>query len=288
MLSSVSVINDEAARGGGSSPTTEQMRQSAIGYINAQRRIVTATDYEKRILSMPAKYGTVYRAFVVKDDAINYIKKMNDYSSRVNSHQSSGTDPESGEQVWLGSLDPEDDINLVANEPLNTNVNLYVLGLNSDRRITTLNDDVKSNIKQFLKGYRMLTDRINIVDAFRVSVGVDYSIVVYKGFNNSDVLVRCSDVVRKYFDIDKWQINQPIIVDDLLVQIAGVNGVQAVTRLELVNKYQQKHGSDYAPYTYKLTGDGGAQKNRIIYPSADPCIFELRYPQTDIVGNAVQ
>jgi hypothetical protein len=99
------------------------------------------------------------------------------------------------------------------------------------------------------------------------------------------VLVRCSDTIRKYFDIDNWQINQPIITDDLRVQIAGVNGVQAVTRLEFINKYQQRHGSDYASYTYDLDHN---QNNRIIYPSADPCIFEIRYPQTDIVGNAVQ
>jgi hypothetical protein len=25
-----------------------------------------------------------------------------------------------------------------------------------------------------------------------------------------------------------------------------------------------------------------------VYPSVDPCIFELRYPQNDIVGTALQ
>jgi len=268
MLSSVTVINDEAASGGGSPPSVEQIRQSAMGYINAQSRIVTSTDYEKRVLSMPAKYGTVHKAFVIKDDAINAVVK---YTKE--------------EQQSIESIDPEDDVNYVDDSPINTNINLYVLGLDSNNRLTTINNSVKLNIKQFLKGYRILTERINIVDAFRVCIGINYSIVVYKGSNTTDTLVRCSDTIRKYFNIDDWQINQPIITDDLLVKIANVDGVQSVTNLTFVNKWQQQDGSDYPTYSYNIAAN---TKDRVIYPSADPCIFELRYPQTDIVGSAVQ
>ena len=70
-----------------------------------------------------------------------------------------------------------------------------------------------------------------------------------------------------------------------MVEIAKVEGVQAVPSLTFNNKYQQRDGSDYATYTYNLEGN---TKDRIVYPSADPCIFELRYPQTDIVGTAQQ
>ena len=268
MLSSVTVTNDEAASGGGSPPSVEQIRQSAMGYINAQGRIVTSTDYEKRVLSMPAKYGTVHKAFVIKDDAINAVVK---YTKE--------------EQQGIESIDPEDDINYVDDSPINTNINLYVMGLDSNNRLSTINNSVKLNIKQFLKGYRILTERINIVDAFRVSIGINYSIVVYKGSNTTDTLVRCTDTIRKYFNIDDWQINQPIIKDDLLVKIANVDGVQSVTTLTVVNKHQQQDGSDYAIYKYNIAAN---TKDRVIYPSADPCIFELRYPQTDIVGSAVQ
>ena len=268
MLSSVTITNDEAASGGGSPPSVEQIRQAAMGYINAQGRIVTSIDYEKRVLSMPAKYGTVHKAFVIKDDAINAVVK---YTKEA--------------QQGIESIDPEDDVNYVDNSPINTNINLYVMGLDSNNRLSTINNSVKLNIKQFLKGYRILTERINIVDAFRVSIGINYSIVVYKGSNTTDTLVRCSDTIRKYFNIDDWQINQPIIKDDLLVKIANVDGVQSVTNLTFTNKYQQQDGSDYARYSYNIAAN---TKDRVIYPSADPCIFEVRYPQTDIVGSAVQ
>ena len=268
MLSSVTVTNDQAASGGGSAPTVEQIRQSAMGYINAQSRIVTATDYEKRVLSMPEKYGTIHKAHVIKDDAITAVTNFTQE-----------------ETLLVNSLDPDDDIAYVENNPINTNINLYLLGIDSNQRLMTVNNAVKSNVKHFLKGYKMLTDRINILDAFRVSIGVEYGIMVYKGFSTADVLVRTSDRIRRYFDLDKWQINQPLIKDDLLVEIAKMDGVQTVTKLQIFNKWQQQHGSDYATYSYDIPAN---TIEGVIYPSADPCIFELRYPQTDIIGTAVQ
>ena len=143
MMSSVTVTNDQAASGGGTAPTVEQIRQSAMGYINAQGRIVTASDYEKRVLSMPAKYGTIHKAFVIKDDAITAITNFTQE-----------------ETVSVTSLDPDDDINYVENNPINTNINLYLLGIDANQKLVTVNNAIKSNVKQFLKGYKMLTDRI--------------------------------------------------------------------------------------------------------------------------------
>jgi len=268
MVSSITVTNDEPAAGGLDAPSIEQIRQSAIGFVNAQGRVVTSQDYEKRILSMPSKYGAVAKAFAIKDDAINNIRSQTEVSEQT-----------------LSTLDPEDDVLYVDNRPENTNVNLYVLGYDNDQRLTILNNTVKSNIKKFLKGYKILTDRVNILDAFRVSIGINYSVVVYKGYNVHDVLAQCSDSLVQYFNIDNWEINQPIIIDDVLLQIARVDGVQSVTSLDFVNKYQQKDGRDYASHTYDLQFN---TTDRIIYPSADPCIFELRYPQNDIVGTGRQ
>jgi hypothetical protein len=268
MVSSITVINEEAATGGLNSPTTEQLRQSAIGFVNAQGRIVTSQDYEKRILSMPSKYGAIAKAFAMRDSAISDIDKFNNTEGVT-----SGID---------------DDIIYVDDDPVNNNINLYMLGYDSDRRLISLNNDVKLNVKKFLKGYRMMTDRINILDAFRVSIGVNYTIVTYRGFNSYEVLAKCSDAVAQYFNIDNWNINQPILIDDLLLTIARIEGVQSVTTIDVVNKWQQKHGRDYAPYRYDVSTEGGNRSNNIVYPSVDPCIFELRYPQNDIVGTALQ
>jgi hypothetical protein len=100
-----------------------------------------------------------------------------------------------------------------------------------------------------------------------------------------DVLARSIDTIQQFFDIDKWVINQPIIIADLIYQIGSVEGVQNVGKVEIFNKYLFKDGLDYHPYRYDIAD---ATMNGVVYPSLDPSIFELRYPQNDIIGNATQ
>jgi len=271
MVSSITVINDEPANGGLDSLSTEQLRQAAIGFVNSQGRVVTTQDYEKRVLSMPSKYGAIAKAFAMKDAQVSSIDEFTEIANRT------------GDTISI-----DDDIRYVKDDPVNNNINLYVLAYDSDKKLVSLNNQVKFNLKKFLSGYRMITDRINILDAFRVSIGVNYTIVVYKGYNSYEVLAKCSDEISKYFNIDNWEINQPILLDDLLLHIAKIDGVQSVSSIDIVNKYQQRDGRDYAPYSYNVSATGGNRSNNIIYPSADPCIFELRYPQNDIVGTALQ
>lgn len=266
--SSISITNDEPASGGADVPDLEEMRNSAMGYINSQARIVTTLDYQNRVLSMPAKYGTVSKAFVVRDDHINKIQEF--------------TQQQVASEL---TLEPCDDVKYVEDNPINTNINLYVMGYDADKRLAVLNCTVKDNIKEFLNNYRILTDRINILDAFTVNISVNYSIVVYNGYQLHDVLARASDKVREFFDIDNWQINQPIVISDLWLEIAKVEGVQSITNVQIGNKYNLSNGSDYSIYAYDIDAN---TKEGVVYPSADPCVFELRYPQDDIIGTATQ
>jgi len=172
------------------------------------------------------------------------------------------------------------------NDPVQPNaINLYVLGYNRNKKLTTLNSAVKENVALYLDQYRVLTDEINILDGFVVNIGVEFDILVFKNFVIRDVLARCIDTIKEYFDIDKWSIQQPIILSDLTLQLALVEGVQSVRDLRVFNRYQFKDGLDYQNYRYDIdeaTVDG------IIYPSLDPCIWEVRYPDRDVIGNATQ
>ena len=67
--------------------------------------------------------------------------------------------------------------------------------------------------------------------------------------------------------------------------MGSVDGLQTVNSIQIVNKFQQQNGRDYAPYSYSIQSN---TTDNIVYPSADPCIFELRYPQHDIVGTGRQ
>jgi hypothetical protein len=267
-VSSVAITNEEPATGGGSVETVEEIRQNALAFFNAQNRVVTDKDYIVRSLSMPPKFGSVAKVFVIRDEQINALASQNPADLIVNNDE-----------------DPFNNRRYVDDPVAPNSINLYVLGYNSAGNLTTLNTLVKKNLAKYLEQYRVLTDDVNILDAFVVNIGVDFNIVVYKNYNMNDVLARCIDAVKDFFDIQKWQINQPIIMNDLRLTIGSVEGVQTVTNVTISNKYLFKDGKDYQEYRYPISE---ATVDDIIYPSLDPCIFELRYPDTDIIGNARQ
>jgi hypothetical protein len=268
VVSSVAINNEEPATGGGSVETIEEIRQNALAFFNGQNRVVTDKDYLVRTYAMPPKFGTVAKAFVIRDEQINALATQNEADLIVNVDE-----------------DPFNNRRYVQ-DPVSPNAtNIYVLGYNASEKLTTLNTLVKKNLATYLEQFRVLTDDVNILDAFVVNVAVQFNIVVYRHYNMNDVLARCIDAVKDFFDIQKWQINQPIIMNDLRLTIGSVEGVQTVTNVNITNKYFFKDGRDYQEYRYPISE---ATVDDIIYPSLDPCIFELRYPDTDIVGNARQ
>ena len=240
---SIAVNNTEAARGGGAGETTEEIRQNAMANFNAQQRTVTKDDYLIRTLSMPPQLGRVAKAYITQDDQISPLT----------------TEP-----------------NRIPN-PLA--LNLYTLGYNSNKNLINLNTATKTNLSTYLEQYRMLTDAINIKNAFIINFSLDFEITTFKNFNNQEVVLNCISEIKSYFNIDKWQVNQPIIISEIENLIAGVTGVQTVEKVELKNKNGTISG--YSQYKYDFMG---ATKKGIIYPSLDPSIFELKYPNTDIKG----
>jgi hypothetical protein len=129
----------------------------------------------------------------------------------------------------------------------------------------------------------MVTDAINIRDAYYINIGLNFDIITLSGYANKDVLTSCISVLQDHFNIDKWQINQPIILSDIQSKLLQVRGVQSVVKLEVINK-QDSTGNTYSQYGYDISG---ATRNGIIYPSLDPAIFEIRFPNTDIQGRVV-
>ena len=161
-------------------------------------------------------------------------------------------------------------------------LNLYVLSLNSQGQLDYASSTLKSNLRTYLSQYRMIGDNIEIRDAFIINIGVDFDIIVLPEYNNSEVLLACITALQDYFRIDKWQINQPILLRDLYILLDKISGVQTVKTISISNKAGNTLG--YSQYAYDITG---ATQNQVIYPSLDPSIFEIRYPNTDIKGKVV-
>jgi hypothetical protein len=122
-----------------------------------------------------------------------------------------------------------------------------------------------------------LTDAINIKDAFVVNVGINFDVVVRPNYTGRDVLIQCNNLLQSYFDIRKWNINQPIDLSNLYTLLDQVKGVQTVQKIEVVNLA----GGEYSQYAYDISG---ATRSNTVYPSYDPMIFEVKFPTTDIKG----
>ena len=159
-------------------------------------------------------------------------------------------------------------------------VNLYLLGYDSKKHLTSLNKAVKENVKTHLSEYRMLTDGVNLLDGFVINIGVDFEIMTYNSYNKREVLLQCITEVQKYFNIDDWTFNTPINVSELELVIAGVEGVLSVPKCQIVNKC----GGVYSKHKYNIES---ATKGKMVYPSLDPSVFELKYPGKDIKGRVV-
>lgn len=269
---SLAVNNPEPATGGKGADSVEEIRQNTLAFFNAQNRLVTAPDYIARVHAMPPRFGGVAKAFVIEDDQLTAVE-----AARVTDVKTSANLPQitPGDQFVLDNGKPRV-------------INLYVLGFDHNRRLQALNDQTKYNLKQYLSTYKILTDEVQILDAFVVNIGVNFKIIVFKNKNINEVLANCIDAIKDFFSIDRWEINQPIILNDLYLQIAAVEGVQSVVNLEIINKYQFTDGVDYAPFRYDIKGNALDAEKGIIFPSLDPMIFELRFPDSDVVGSATQ
>ena len=255
---SVAINNTIPATGGKNAESVVEVKNNTLAYFQAQQRAVTKEDYITRVYALPPKYGNVAKCYIVQDTQL-------DSSSGANSN------------------------NRVIN-PLA--LNLYCLGFDASKKLTILNKAVKENIQTYLTQFRMVTDAVNIQNAYVINIGVKFNLLTKAGYNKQEVVLRAIQKVKDFFNIDKWQVGQPIVMADLAYQISLTDGVSAVVAPEennekglpilIVNKFLESGG--YSGNVYDIRG---ATKEGVIYPSLDPSIFELKYPNVDIEGRVI-
>jgi len=161
-------------------------------------------------------------------------------------------------------------------------LDLYVLTYDINKKLTLASNILKSNLKNYLNEYKIVGDEVAIKDGFIVNIGVNFEIITLPNANNSEVLTRCITEIQDYFNIDNWQINQPIILRELYILLDKIRGVQTVKNIEISNISGTNLG--YSQFAYDIKG---ATQNNVVYPSLDPSIFEIKFPNNDIKGKIV-
>jgi hypothetical protein len=157
-----------------------------------------------------------------------------------------------------------------------------VLAYNQNKQLVTASDALKNNLSTYLSQYRMIGDSLRIKDAFIINIAVEFEIITLPNYNSNTTLLKCITALQNYFNIDNWQINQPILLRDIYVLLDRIEGVQTVKVVNIINKAGESLG--YSQYAYDIPG---ATLNNIVYPSLDTSIFEVKYPNTDISGKVV-
>jgi hypothetical protein len=161
-------------------------------------------------------------------------------------------------------------------------LDLYVLTYDQNKHLASPTEALKQNLRTYLSQYRMIGDAVNIKEAFIVNIGVNFEVIILPDYNSSEVILACINSLIDYFNVNKWQVNQPIILKELRVLLDKVEGVQTIKSVEITNKAGENLG--YSRFGYDILG---ATSNDVVYPSLDPMIFEVKYPTTDIQGKVV-
>ena len=79
------------------------------------------------------------------------------------------------------------------------------------------------------------------------------------------------------------QINGPLNISNMISQLDRLEGVQSIPEFEFINLHERSKGYSGNEYDIK-----SAIKSNILYPSLDPSVFEVKYPNKDIKGRAVK
>jgi hypothetical protein len=285
--SSVAVDNEIPATGGRGPETINEIRENSLAMFGSQNRAVTRKDYQVRVLSLPGKYGGVAKAYCAPDGELDNNSPSSILSNPQSLQQFSDLVISLKEKDLSESQIQEEINKFLVGKKSNLDeknnpfaINLYLLGYDNNNKLTNLNRAVKENVKTYLGEYRLLTDGLNILDGFIINIGVDFEIRVYSGYNNRQVMTSCIREIKQFFNINNWGFNTPINLSELELVIAGVEGVQSVPKCDVTNKC----GGNYSNVKYNISA---ATKNKLVYPSLDPSVFELKFPDKDIKGRVV-
>jgi len=238
-LADITCTNLEAASGGKDGDTVEEIRQNSLRSFSEQKRTVTLQDFAVRAASLPPQFGTVAKTFVTRELTENSNRSVLDRNPLA--------------------------------------LSMYVLSYNNDGKVAPASTLLKNNLTTYLSQYMMLTDALDIKDAFIVNIGIKFELLTLPTYASRDVLLSCTTALKNYFKINKWSINQPINLSSIFTLLDRIKGVQTVKKVLVENK----QGGNYSEYGYDVAG---ATKDNIVYPSYDPSIFEVKYPNVDIQG----
>lgn len=170
----------------------------------------------------------------------------------------------------------------IKNNPDNPNsALLYVLCRNDLNQLILAPDLLKKNLQVYLNQYRMISDAIDILDGRIINLQINYDITVDPTFNRQQVLQNVQAKLVDYFDVGNYQMDQPLILDDvrnIIYNNVGVLGVRGITATNVTGTVGDRV---YSSVRYDITTN--LINNSILIPPPGG-MFEIKYVNFDLIG----
>lgn len=335
---SLKIESNLPAIGGTNAMSNEELRNSVGKIFSANDRAVTYEDVKALINKMPSQYGQPFRISYeeIKPQLLNYTQiqnfidiKLDDVLNAVTTidkenaiqnirdyltnYPSQIAYQNGGQQITLSQLTNglNTDSNTIQNKMwYGEKCRLYVLGIDENLIPSTIykdangiwrspNEELKTNIKNYLVQKRIIGDWIDIVDAKVINFQINFKVIVDKK-NKQKVLIDCLTTLRNYFNVYNWQINQPIFIANIQTILQEIEGVVNVISLDFYNVFDTdiSTGVAYSPkeigrYPFLIDDISNTSTkfkmqsfNNIIL--SDPStFFSVKYPEKDIIGSCL-
>lgn len=172
----------------------------------------------------------------------------------------------------------------ISDNPINPNSSLvYILSRDQDGNLGVSPDSLKQNISTYLNELRLVGDAVDILDGKIINFAVKYSILVSETANKNQVISTVNSAIASAMNLSFFNIDQPIILDDITNIIINSDSVISLVDLQVFPRAGQTEDRIYSTSTFDFKE---SQTNGIIMPDKGS-IFELKFPESDIIGTAV-
>ena len=158
------------------------------------------------------------------------------------------------------------------------NINIYVISEDNFNNLTLTNNTIKNNLKTWMNNYRMLSDTIDVLDAFIINYGIEFVVRPSIGADRFTLVDECINILRDKYTNEKLFIGEHIDVADIYTTLSGVEGVLSVSNIKIVNK----NGSNYSSTQFDINENTSPDGSSLIIPRN--AVAELKFPTVDIVG----
>lgn len=167
------------------------------------------------------------------------------------------------------------------NNPLSAE--LFIVCLNNLNQLCIAPDSLKKNLRVYLNEHRLISDAIDILDASIINFKIDFAVVIDPQYVKKAVLQIIISKLKDVTRLKMFQIDQPIVLTDLMNIVINTEGVLSLTGLSVTTRRGLVEDRVYSDMSFNIKHN--TRKGLIIGPPGS--IFEMRYPDYDIVGSAI-